>query len=324
MASFLQYFAAVAKKQWIMTTTAKPIVFTKTPLAELSQRSLVDLDMVPFILAKSKGSLFDRPLDSELANPVARDISGGRHTITGVSVMNYIGSKFYRAYLSKDEGSFIHLGVNPKTNEIEECRIYQPYNQIEILYKDRLDQIEKIPTTAYWKSADFDIPVIVLPETYSIETLPPVEYVYITYTDADGAHKTGVPKDQIEYRIEPDESLDAEFWLLDNPDPNVGGMIGCPVMQGKTIDNNVQYTRTWAASNSRIGPVVTTEHIIDGNGDDMVVQHTMMHYSRQLEDNIVEYMLVSCCEVDGRAYILQSLGLDIPQSAMTIFGVSAK
>jgi hypothetical protein len=309
MTSFWQYFSAVAKKQLVASTPAKPLVFTKTPIQDLTQRSFVELDGVPFILSNAAGSLF-------------RDISGN-HSIIGVSKLNYIEHDFYRAYLSNDAGSFIHLGVHPsKPNDILECRIYQPYNEIIPLWGNREEQVVTLNTHSWWRSGDIDYPVTVLPDEYVREG---VEYQYITYNDADGkTWNIGVPKDQIVYTTdEVDESLNWEFWLLDNPDPNIGGMIGCPIMQGKNEDvdadgNTYQYSRTWVASNQRIDPVVTTELMIDVNGETTFFKHTMMHYSRPLNNDDIEYLLVSCVETDGLAYVSMWLGLDIVRTEMKI------
>lgn len=322
--SSLGFMVALAKKHWAKATTeTKPMVFTKTPLADLTQRSLVEIESVPLILAESAGSFINRPLDSTSKDTELnkiRDI-GAHQSVVGISKMRYIGSDFYRAYLSKDAGSFIHLGVNPANGHIDECRIYQPYNEIIPVYKDRVEQVEKVPVVPYWRSGDTDYPVIVSAEDYLHEG---VVYVYVTYSDADGEHRTGVPKEQVLYFQDIDESLDWDFWLLDNPDPNVGGLIGCPTMQGKAVDGGIEYIRTWVASNARIDPVVVQERIVDADGETTVINHTMMHYSRQIDDKF-EYFLVDAMEIPGEALpsVVQYVGLDVPVANIKIFAVSA-
>lgn len=124
------------------------------------------------------------------------------------------------------------------------------------------------------------------------------------------------------HRIVPTSKEEWEFWLLDNPDPNVGGMIGCPIMPGKDDDGPLQYTRTWIASNQRIEPFGVAESIVDEQGDITTMSHTMMHYARPLTDpKLAEYLLVSVVETYGatEAAVYMWLGVDVDQSDLTAY-----
>lgn len=117
-----------------------------------------------------------------------------------------------------------------------------------------------------------------------------------------------------------EEPKSAEFWLLDDPDPNVGGLIGCPIMPGKFEDGNIQYARTWAAENRlRIQPIIMNEFILGMDGSTSVVNHQTMHYGRALTDDQSEYLLVSMVGQDGgvRNSFNSWLGMDIQVSDNT-------
>lgn len=117
-----------------------------------------------------------------------------------------------------------------------------------------------------------------------------------------------------------EEPKSAEFWLLDNPDPNIGGLIGCPIMPGKFDDGNIQYQRTWASENRlRIQPFIMTEYILGMDGSTSVVSHQTMHYGRGLTDSQSEYLLVSMVGQDGgaRNSLNSWLGMDIEVSDTT-------
>lgn len=260
MASCFKYLAALVDKH--LTLSAPKFAYTPTPLEELTQRSMVELDMIPFILASGNGSM-------------VKDISG-IHQVIAIGRYSCIGFEFYRAYLSKDIGSFIHIAVDPRfPDEILECRIYQTENTISPAFATRQQQ------------------VLTLGENI-------------------------------------DEAQNWEFWLLNNPDPNIGGMIGCPVMQGKNVydaEGNIaydppQYIRSWVEGNQRIEPVQVTETVVDLNGNVTVFNHSMMHYGRGLSENIGEYLFVSAVETDDTADVNMWIGLDINPNDLKIFAVT--
>lgn len=232
--------SAMAQKRWTAaTSTTPPPPHTETPLADVTQRSMIEISTVPLILAGAAKSLL-KPIP-------------GRNIVTAIGGLSFLGHKFYRVYLSQGEGAFLHLVVATDPKKILECRLYQPYHEI-------------------------------VPE------------------------KNG--KDE----------KDWAFWLLDNPDPKFGGMIGCPIMQGKNEDGGIQYQRSWVPSNpQRIQPYIVAEVVLDIEGHYSTFQHTMMHYERQLNDTLKEFLLVSAVENLGEASVNMWLGMDIETTDLSIY-----
>jgi hypothetical protein len=113
--SFFTLLAAIAKKQM---TTSTPPPRTKAPL-RLSQGSAVEISVVPLVLAEHAGALFDHDL-------------ADRHTIIAVGRYALFGINFVRAYLSQNDGAYLHFAT--KGDAIVETRLYRPYS-------------EQIPTT---------------------------------------------------------------------------------------------------------------------------------------------------------------------------------
>lgn len=113
----------------------------------------------------------------------------------------------------------------------------------------------------------------------------------------------------------------AEFWLLDNPDPSVGGIIGCPTMYGKQDDGPIAYARTWAKTDGRrIAPERITEYILKSDGVTGVSEHQTMHYGRGLDPETDEFLLVSMVMIDGTRRSLNVwLGMDIKVNNLTVY-----
>ena len=120
--------------------------------------------------------------------------------------------------------------------------------------------------------------------------------------------------------IVPADTDEWAFWLLDDPDPDKGGMIGCPVMQGDDTDGSIPYQRSWNPSGLRVQPYQVDENILDVQGNITRVRHTMMHYHRSLTDpKLSEYMLVSAVERAGEASVCIWLGVDLDRSDLTAY-----
>jgi hypothetical protein len=114
----------------------------------------------------------------------------------------------------------------------------------------------------------------------------------------------------------PDHSW--EFWMLDNPDPAVGGFLGCPVMVGKDTDNTPHYQRSWVANNARINPIIGVERLLHADGHPAQIEHQMMHYGRALSGGVFEYMMVSKLATDVDDSLMMWIGLDIKPEDLTI------
>jgi hypothetical protein len=237
-----QMLSAMAQKRWAASTSSTPPPpRTVTPLADLTQRGMVEISSIPLILAEGANSLL-KPLP-------------GRNIVTAIGRLDYNSLHFYRVYLSQGDGAFIHLAVGSDPKKLLECRLYQPYYEV-------------VPQQS-------------------------------------GANE-----------------LSWEFWLKDNPDPQVGGMIGCPVMQGKNEDGAIPYQRSWLAGGLRVQPVLATENLLDIDGNNTRFSHTMMHYGRRLNDTVNEYLLASAVETPDSASVNMWLGIDIEVSDLTIYPVS--
>ncbi len=126
--------------------------------------------------------------------------------------------------------------------------------------------------------------------------------------------------------VEPgeDQDLSWSFWLADDPDPDVGGLIGCPIMPSKNDDLGEDgqpkfFQRSWLPSNKRILPFELNEHLISQSGDVTELKHLMMNYRRPLKGNQTEYLLVSCVESNDEASVNFWLGIDIQVSDLTVY-----
>ena len=108
---FFTLLAAIAKKQ--MTTTTPPLRI-KAPLS-LSQGSAVEISVVPLVLADHAGALFDHDL-------------ADRHTITAVGRYSLFGIDFVRAYLSQNDGAYLHFAT--RGDALVETRLYRPYSEL--------------------------------------------------------------------------------------------------------------------------------------------------------------------------------------------------
>jgi hypothetical protein len=129
----------------------------------------------------------------------------------------------------------------------------------------------------------------------------------------------------------PDQSW--EMWLLDNDDPSIGGMIGCPVMLGDAADDpranepgidpstlGIPYARTWSANNGlRIPPLSVNEYMLRADGDKTVMQHQMMHYGRALDTETDEFLLVSAVTNDTGSSLNTWLGMDIKIDDLIVY-----
>ena len=104
------------------------------------------------------------------------------------------------------------------------------------------------------------------------------------------------------------------FWLAEED-----GYIGYPIMQSKDEDGPKQYARSWSASEARISPVAVTEVILDINENSTVIRHQMMHYSRILENTLVEHLLVSAVETGDGMSVNMWLGIDITIPDLSIY-----
>jgi hypothetical protein len=165
-------------------------------------------------------------------------------------------------------------------------------------------------------------------EAAAMETSPPAELIAPVGTDFDQIWS---------------------FWLKDDSDPNVGGMLGCPMMPGKNpeideitgefkipLDQNPGidpatsqpwlYTRTWVPSNQRIMPTISIETVVDVDGGAAMVNHQMMAYARKLgTTEFFEYMLVSVSQTDAghaEASVNFWLGMEIDAAHLTIYPAS--
>jgi hypothetical protein len=133
-----------------------------------------------------------------------------------------------------------------------------------------------------------------------------------------------------------------EFWLLDDPDPAIGGIIGCPDMLGKAVDDpqwadrhdvngqlldpndqtvfGISYHRTWAAADGRrIAPIVATEYVMKADGKTGRVDYKMMHYGRSLDANADEFLLVAAAGIDGGSSLNTWLGINITVEDLIIY-----
>lgn len=137
-------------------------------------------------------------------------------------------------------------------------------------------------------------------------------------TPEEARHRMGLsPETKI------DEAMTWSFWLLDNPDPNVGGMIGCPVMQGKEEDGNIQYQRSTMQINGRVMPLLVAEKVVDSVGGEILLHHQMMGYQRTLDDGkTLEYLLVSAVLQPGQPDTMSInmwIGIDIKPADLTVY-----
>jgi hypothetical protein len=144
----------------------------------------------------------------------------------------------------------------------------------------------------------------------------PYSELILPYQTVEQANRHRAPDDDQSY-------LSAEFWLKDDDDPAIGGLIGCPVMPGKVEDGSIGYPRTWVAeaNNMRIPPVFVTEYILDRKGGTPVHQHQMMHYGRALNAEIDEYLLVAAVSEKGGASqsLNMWLGMEVKLDDLTIY-----
>ena len=255
MPSLWDYFSAVAKKRWEEANAVPPIK-TVTPLDDLSQRSGVEITDVNIALAQTFGSLI-KPIH-------------GRSTITAIGVLDYMTVRYYRAYLSQDHGSFIHLAVERSApKKVLECRLYQPYHEI-------------LPEWASREAAEHELHL--------------------------------APGSPI------NEGLTWACWLLDNADPAIGGLIGCPTIPGKDADGGLQYARLFSQSPARVPPWQCYEEIVDAGGNAVRLRHEMMPYGRVLEDNkTTEYLIVSAVQQPGQQTVNYWLGIELSTTDLSIF-----
>lgn len=146
----------------------------------------------------------------------------------------------------------------------------------------------------------------------------PYSELIVPYASYDAAQQAG------SYNPQTGEGGETcwEFWLLDNPDPNLGGIIGCPVVSGKVQDGELQYQRTWYQNDARRVPAeVVKEYILKSDGTTGVIDHQMMHYKRALSPTIDEFYLISAATTDGSISSLNIwLGMDISLADLRVFG----
>ena len=138
----------------------------------------------------------------------------------------------------------------------------------------------------------------------------------------EDAAKDGVP--------DPDLALVWSTWMLENPDPNIGGFIGCPTLYGKLTDLDPAstsdpktpflYHRTWTPGNGRIMPIHTVENLLDSDGGTTRVEHDMMSYARPLTDNTkFEYLTISAISGPNIGGVVYWLGLDMTPNDLTVY-----
>ncbi len=148
---------------------------------------------------------------------------------------------------------------------------------------------------------------------------PYTEFVPLWQTPEDAAAK-GVPQ--------PDMALVWSTWLLDNPDPQIGGLIGCPTFYGKPTDLDPStdpqtpylYHRTWTPGDGRVQPVTTIEQVLDGDGGTIRIEHDMMSYARPLKDATkFEYLMVSAASGPDGASVVYWLGVDMTPTDLTVY-----
>lgn len=248
-------FSAMAQKRWTAATDhTPPPARTLTPIADMTQRSAINISPIPVILAQGAKSLL-KPLPEH-------------HVIIAIGRLAYGGLGFFRVYLSQGDGAFLHLAVGADGKTLLECRLYQPYHEVVPL----------------WASLD--------------------------------AQKRGMlPGNAL------DESLNWEFWLRDDPNPQIGGMIGCPSMPGKNEDGAILYQRSLASGmlGQRIAPLTASETLLDIEGHGTKLQHSLMGYGRALNETVNEYLLVAAVESPAGASVNMWLGIDIDHTDLTLY-----
>ncbi len=148
----------------------------------------------------------------------------------------------------------------------------------------------------------------------------PYHEVIPLYVDADSTDGVAVASDLL-----------WSNWLLDNPDPAVGGIIGCPTVNSKNddIDSTTGqpylYYRSWESSDAHINPKIVTEQTIGTDGQITITRHRMMHYERLLNDGKQkEYLLISCSEMNpdaenAAASVIYWVGIDIDKNDLTVY-----
>jgi len=114
----------------------------------------------------------------------------------------------------------------------------------------------------------------------------------------------------------PSNDEEWDFWLNDE-----NGSIGLDSFKLKNAEDNDLYSRTWDDNGpEHINPIFVSEKIYLDKYDDNPVEtkHDLMLYSKAINDDQLEYILVSAEEDKNSSMVRISTGIDVEPMSITI------